>query len=151
MIINCILGDIYTTKAKHIVFAVSTQGYSDTESPDQIARLWPELANSGRLQLGEIFSQQHEDKMYYALVVFSPDIDGWAQTPEHLEKCLNNLNVGEPIAIVLMGNSMVGRSMGADVHSILLAMERSEKQLIVYSNLEEIPWVVQRGRQMPAW
>ena len=89
--------------------------------------------------------------MYYALVVFSPDIDGWAKTPEHLEKCLNNLNVGEPIAIVLMGNSMVGRSMGADVHAILLAMERSKKQLIVYSNLEEIPWKVQKGRQMPAW
>ena len=60
MIINCVVGDIYATKAKHIVFAVSTKGYSDTESPDQIARLWPELANSSSLQLGEIFSQQHE-------------------------------------------------------------------------------------------
>ena len=55
--------------------------------------------------------------------------------PEVVTKCLDSLDVpdNEPIAVVLMGGGMIGQMMGAEVEAIKRGMQRSKKQVVVYS------------------
>ena len=136
MIIGITKGDIFGTPYKHIAFAVNTEGFNDSGFAGVISRrYWSKLANNGGNELGEILTKEVGGKVFHALVCHSLGKDGWKQTPEIVEKCLDLLNLspdGETLAIVLMGAGMIGQMQGADVLSILGAMARSNKQVEVY-------------------
>jgi hypothetical protein len=60
--------------------------------------------------------------------------DGWAEAPEHIEACFNELQVAtdEEIASVAMGAGMIGMLSGANPAANLEAMDRSEKSIVIY-------------------
>jgi len=129
-------GDILKTSCKNIAFAVNVEGVNDAGFAGEIARrFWPELIMTGTKEMGEVLSKSVGEKTFYALVCHSLRKDGWRNTPEVLEKCLNSLYIrgNEDIAIVLIGAGLVGQMGGADVIAILGAMARSNKRLIVYT------------------
>ena len=136
MIVNRVRGDIFTASQKHIAFAVNTQGYNDAGFAGQVSGgIWPELANTGGNQLGEVLAHKAGAKTYYALVCHSLDRGGWRDTPRIARECLDKITVpkNEVIAIVLMGSGPIGVAQGADVEAILASMEQSKKKLVVYT------------------
>lgn len=137
-----IRADIWKTKYKHIAFAVNTEGHNDVGFAGQVcSRIWAKLAytgplaNTGPRQFGEILSFKAIGKTFHALVCHSLAENGWKNTPEVLEECLNSLDVSnkETIAIVQIGDGVMGYVGGADEFAILGAMARSEKRLCVYN------------------
>lgn len=135
MIVDTKRGDVFQSGAKHIAFAVNTEGYNDAGFAGAISRKWPELANTGEKKLGSVMSKTIDGVTYHALVCHSLGGDGWKRTPEAVEFCLDALNAleGETIAIVLMGAGMVGQMGGADVFGNLGGMARSSKRVAVYT------------------
>ncbi len=137
MIVDTIRGDVFQTPYKHIVFAVNTEGYNDAGFAGAVSsRYWPELANTGKKQLGDVLMYTVGDKTFHAIVCHVLNAkEGWYYTPVIVEKCLDQLDVpdGETIAIVLMGAGVVGRMGGADVFSILGGIARSKKKVAVYT------------------
>ncbi len=137
MIVQKIRGNVFEADQQHVVFGVNTEGYNDAGFAGQVARqINSKLANTGGNQLGEVITFEGENKTFHAVVCHSlNEVPGWSKTPEVIEKALNDLEVpgGEPIAVVLMGGGMIGQMMGADINANLEAMERSNKEVYVYS------------------
>lgn len=136
MIVNTIRGDVFQTPYKHIAFAVNTEGYNDAGFARAVSfRYWPELANTGGNNLGDVLTKKVNDKTFHALVCHSFGGDGWKLTAETVTKCLDSLNVpdNETVAVVLMGAGVIGQMGGADVFSILGGMARSKKRVAVYT------------------
>lgn len=136
MIVDVIRGDVLRAPHSHIAFAVNTQGVNDAGFAGMVSsRFWPELSDTGSRELGEILSHRTEDKILYALVCHSLGENGWVQTPEIIEQCLNSIEVpnDEVIAIVLIGGGMIGQGQGADVFANLSGVARSQKKCAVYS------------------
>ncbi|MDD4439711.1 MAG: hypothetical protein PHS04_17015 [Tissierellia bacterium] len=138
MIKKQVSGDILESPHKHIVFAVNTEGYNDSGFAGMVARYYPELANTGGNELGDVItlSGKYKNKVFHAIVCHSlaPN-PGWSKAPETVIQCLNQLEIPneEPIATVKIGGGPIGVMMGADAKAILAAMEQSEKTLVVYS------------------
>ncbi|MEK7598774.1 MAG: hypothetical protein AAB487_03490 [Patescibacteria group bacterium] len=136
MIADTIRGDVFQASNQHIAFAVNTEGYNDAGFAGAVSsRHWPELANTGKKKLGDVFSKNVKGKTFHALVCHSLDANGWKRTAETVTKCLDSLNVPEDqtIAIVLMGAGMIGQMGGADVFAILGGMARSKKRVAIYT------------------
>lgn len=63
MIIDRVRGDIFKAPQRHIAFAVNTQGYNDAGFAGQVAKkIWPELANTGGNDIGDILTMDDGDK-----------------------------------------------------------------------------------------
>ena len=60
-------------------------------------------------------------------------VNGWSQTPQLVEQCLDSIPGNKEIAVVLMGSGLVGQMGGANVNAILGGIERSRKRIYVYS------------------
>lgn len=136
MIINRISGDIFKAPQNHIAFAVNTQGFNDDGFAGQVSkRVWPELAETGGNQLGEVLTLTKDGKTYHALVCHSFDGSGWKETPKVVRECLDKIDVPdhEEIAVVLMGSGPIGRINGANIEAILKSMEESKRRLVVYT------------------
>ncbi len=136
MIVDVIRGDVFRTPHSHIAFAVNIQGVNTLGFAGMVSsRFWPELFDTGSRELGEILSHRTKTKTFHALVCHSLGKNGWIQTPEIIEQCLNSIEVpnDEVIAIVLIGGGMMGQKQDADVFANLSGIARSQKKCVVYS------------------
>ena len=72
MIINERDGDIFTTKDKHIVFALDKEGINDHGFASQVAqRGFTEILKTGGNELGEIISKTIDGITYHGIVCHS--------------------------------------------------------------------------------
>lgn len=134
MIVKRVQGDVFHTPLKHIAFAVNAEGYNDAGFAGAVAsRYWPELENTGGNDMGTVLHKEANGKTFHALVCHELRHNGWVQTPELVEQCLNSIPGNEEIAVVLMGSGIIGQMSGANVNAILKSMERSKKRVHVYS------------------
>jgi len=136
MIVDTIRGDVFQTTNKHIAFAVNTEGCNDSGFAGAVSSsYWPELANIGAKNFGDVISKNGNGKTFHAIVCHSLDRDGWKKTAETVTKCLDSLYIpdDETIAIVLIGAGMVGQMCGADTFSILGGIARSRNKVAVYT------------------
>lgn len=134
MIVGRKVGDVTQGIEKHVAFAVNTEGYNDAGLAGMIsARYWPELAQTGRIRMGEVLSKDSGNKVFHALVVHSLK-QGWGEAPCHIEACFNALEIptDEEVASVTMGGGMIGMMSGADPAANLAAMEHADKQIVIY-------------------
>jgi hypothetical protein len=135
MIVGHKIGDVTQGPEKHVAFAVNTEGHNDAGLAGGIAyNYWPELASTGRIQMGEILSKKTGKKIFHALVVHSLE-NGWSEAPKYIEACFNELKVptDEEIASVSMGAGMIGMLSGANLAENLAAMDRSDKSIVIYN------------------
>jgi hypothetical protein len=135
MIINVINGDILQTPLKHIAFAANTSGYHDSGFSGVIAQKFvPQIANTGKRKMGEVISFTSGDRIFHGLVCHSLEKDGWIGAPGAIEKCLNRIDVtdNEPVAIVLMGGSIIGKMSGVDVVANIKAIHQSKRNCVIY-------------------
>ena len=136
MITSKIKGDILKSEHEHIAFAINTEGYNDAGFAGLVARrFWPDLAITGERQRGTVLKHSAGGKTFYGIVCHSLAEHGWERSPETIEEALNALDVpkNETIAAVAIGGGPIGQMQGADVEANLKAMERSNKNIVVYS------------------
>lgn len=134
MIVDTVHGNVFETSHTHIAFAVNTEGFNDAGFAGQVSsRYWEGLANTGKKELGDVFSNKTNEKTFHALVCHSLGEGGWKKTAEIVTECLDSIDVTGIIAVVLMGAGMVGQIGGADVFAILGGMARSKKRVVVYT------------------
>ncbi len=115
MIIKSIPENIFDTDAKHIAFAINTEGYNDAGFAGQVSsKYWKELANCGNHELGTVLSKTVGDKTFHALVCHSLH-DGWGENQsEIIKECFDNIpSNGEPIATIAIGTGLIGMLSGA--------------------------------------
>ena len=141
MITKCIPGDIFKSGAKHIAFAINTDGYNDAGFAGDVSRdYWPEIANCGYHELGKVLSKTVGDITFHALVCHSLKKDGWG-TPEEqretIKKCFNNIPVeGEPITSIAIGTGFIGRLSGARADQIIYGMMDSDKEVYLSAGFD---------------
>jgi hypothetical protein len=137
MVKELVIGqDVFSCSYQHIAFAVNTQGFNDAGFAGVVSdQYWPELANTGPKQLGQVMSRKVGDKTFHALVCHSLDQNGWDETPKIVTQCLDSIDIpdDEIIAVVSIGGGPIGRAMGADPDAIRSGMEASQKTVVVYS------------------
>src|SRR3989337_332084 len=136
MIVNVIRGDVLNSKFKKIAFGVNTEGYNDAGFAGLIAKkFWPEIIVTGKIKLGEVMAKKAYSRTFYALVCHSLSKNGFEQTPQAITQCLDKIKLPktDEIAIVLVGNGVLGRMANADIFSILGGIAQSEKKAVVYT------------------
>ncbi|MFA5023776.1 MAG: hypothetical protein WC523_02345 [Patescibacteria group bacterium] len=140
----CVQGDIFETPADHIAFAVNyPNGNGEFNNSGGFAgevcrQAWPELKNI-KFTKGETRSHRYCGKIYHAIAVHSNEPDGWKDTPELIELCLNKLPVDstEVIAIVLIGGGKAGKKWKANINN-LIGMSRTYKTIALYVKEPEL-------------
>lgn len=132
-------GDIFSTPADHIAFAVhwpNDKGYSNNDNggfSSQVARYgWSDLGQIV-FEKGKPETRKIKGKYFHALPVHTPQDGGWDETPMLIEECLNKLPVssGEVIACVLIGGGNAGQKYNANVRN-LEGMIRTYKTVALY-------------------
>lgn len=79
MVIKTIHDDIFNTAAKHIAFAINTEGLNDSGFAGKVSlNYWPEIANCGEHELSTVISKTVGDKTFHALVCHSLK-EGWGR------------------------------------------------------------------------
>ena len=135
MIIKAAQNDVFKTKAKHIAFAINTEGYNDCGFAGMIScRFWDELAHCGPSELGTVKSKTIGDVTLHALVCHSL-YNGWGDDQAAIIKeCFDKIPAnGETIASIAIGNGFVGQNSGADLKQIFSGMHDSEQNIILHS------------------
>lgn len=132
-------GDIFSTPADHIAFAVhwpNDEGYSNNDNGGFSSL----VANHGWSDLGLINfekgkprSEMIKGKTFHALPVHTPQKGGWSESPQLIEACLNKLHVpsNEVIACVLIGGGNAGQKYNASVRN-LEGMIHTHKTVVLY-------------------
>ena len=136
MVVKTIQDNIFNSEAKHIAFAVNTEGFNDSGFAGQIAATyWPELENCGEHELGTVLSKTVEDKTFHALVCHSL-YNGWGDNQsEIIKECFDLIPAnGEPIATIAIGTGLVGMLGGADFRQIVCGMHDSHQQILLHCN-----------------
>ncbi len=135
MVIKTIQDNIFNTDAKHIAFAINTEGYNDFGFAGKVSdNYWPEIANCGKHELGTVISKTVGDKTFHALVCHSLKY-GWGDNQDEIIKmCFDTIDSnGEPIATVAIGTGLIGVTSGANVPEIFCGMHESKQQIMLYS------------------
>ena len=135
MIVKTIQDDIFNSEAKHIAFAVNTEGYNDSGFAGQISRkYWSELADCGEHEIGTVLSKNVGDKTFHAIVCHSLN-DGWGENQtEVIKECFDKIpSNGEVIATIAIGTGFVGALSGADFRQIVCGMHDSQQQIMLYA------------------
>ena len=135
MIIKAVQDNIFNTDAKHIAFAINTEGINDAGFAGNISRkYWNELAFCGYHDLGTVLSKTVDDKTYHALVCHSL-ANGWGVNQEELIKnCFDLIpSNGEEIATIAIGTGLIGIASGADFRKIICGMCDSNQKIILHS------------------
>lgn len=136
MVVKSIQNNIFNSEAKHIAFAVNTEGINNFGvAHEVISTYWPELRTCGELELGEVISKNVGDKTFHALVCHSL-VDGWEDNQaEIIKKCFDLISAnGELIATVAIGTGLVGKVSGADFRQIVCGMHDSHQRILLYSD-----------------
>jgi hypothetical protein len=141
MIVETRIGkDVLMAPEKHLVVAANGDGYA-YDGMGVLARLadgpWPELMHRTPEQLGKFLSKEASQKTLHAIIVHNMK-EGWLKAPGLIEESLNQLPVpdGEFVACALMGDDLTGIFAGANLEENRQALERSNKQVVVYQRLE---------------
>ena len=92
MVVKTVQDDIFNSEAKHIAFAVNTEGYNDAGFAGQVSsKYWNELANCGSHELGTVLSKKVGDKTFHALVCHSLK-NGWGENQaEVIKECFDKI------------------------------------------------------------
>lgn len=132
MIIDEKRGDILASGEPHIAFAVNKEGINGNGFAGMVAFwFWPELANTGPLELGTVLTKTVDGVHFYALCCHSLD-DGWPDQRDTIKKCFDAIETNEPIASVAIGTGRVGQKQGADFEQIKAGMQDSVKRIVIY-------------------
>ena len=132
-------GDIFSTPADHIAFAVhwpNDAGFSDNDNGGFSSKVvnhgWQELAYQ-IFEKGEVRSKVIKGKTFHAMAVHTPQDGGWEESPLLIEQCLNKIPVSsdEVIACVLIGGGHAGHKYKAGVDNIE-GMMRSYKRVVLH-------------------
>ena len=135
MVVKTVQDNVFNTEAKHIAFAVNTEGYNDAGFAGQVARkYWKEIANCGEHELGTIFSKTIGDKTFHALVCHSLN-NGWGDNQrEIIKECFDKIPAnGEPVATIAIGTGLVGALSGADFRQIVCGMHDSKQNIYLHA------------------
>lgn len=142
MIIDAVKGDIFDTKARHIVFSINAEGVVGGGFDGQVIQKgWPELLNCGKNPVGTVFSKEIDGVTYHALVTHSLEA-GWGTQEEQWENtklCFDNIPVSddELVASIAIGTGFMGAISGAKPKSILCGMHDSKKKVLLYGTSME--------------
>ena len=135
MIVRAVQDDIFNSEAKHIAFAINTEGLNDSGFAGQVSgKYWNELANCGEHELGTVLSKKVGDKTFHALVCHSLN-NGWGENQsEIIRECFDKIPVnGESIATIAIGTGFIGMLDGVDFRQILCGMHDSKQQITLYA------------------
>ena len=136
MVIKTVQEDIFNTEAKHIAFAVNTEGHNDSGFAGQVSsKYWKELANCGEHELGTVLSKTVGDKTFHALVCHSLNY-GWGENQaEIIKECFDKIPAnGEPIATIAIGTGFIGVRAGANFRQIVCGMHDSNQKIMLHAN-----------------
>ena len=141
MIIKAVNDNIYNTEAKHIAFAINTEGLNDLGFAGKVSENWNDLKKCGKNRIGTVISKEINDKMFHALVCHSLN-EGWDDNQAYnIKECFDNIPAnGEQVATVAIGTGNIGKRDGADFAKIICGMHDSEQKVIFYGEytLEEL-------------
>ena len=136
MIIKTEPSDIFKQNDKHIAFAINTEGFNYSGFAGEVARtVWPELANIGNNEIGEVLSKQVGDTTYHALVCHSLH-NGWGTNQrEVIKTCFDKIDANnESINSIAIGTGFIGQLSGANVPEIVCGMLESKQKIILHAN-----------------
>ena len=135
MVVKTVQDDIFNSEAKHIAFAVNTEGYNDAGFAGQVSsKYWNELANCGSHEIGTVLSKKVGDKTFHALVCHSLK-NGWGENQaEVIKECFDKIPAnGESVATIAIGTGFVGMMSGANFRQIVCGMHDSEQQILLHA------------------
>ena len=135
MVIKTVQKDIFETEAKHIAFAINSEGYNDAGFAGQVSKkYWSELANCGEHKIGTVLTKKVGNKTYHAIVCHSL-YNGWGENQaEVIKDCFNKIDTnGEPIATIAIGTGFVGAMSGANFREIVCGMHESNQKIILHA------------------
>ena len=135
MVVKTIQDDIFKSEAKHIAFAVNTEGFNDAGFAGQVtSTYWKELAICGEHEIGTVLSKTVGDKTFHALVCHSLHNGGGDNQAEVIKECFDKIPAnGEPIATIAIGTGFVGMISGADFKQIVCGMHDSQQQIQLHA------------------
>ena len=142
MVVKTVQDDIFNSEAKHIAFAINSEGYNDAGFAGKVSsEYWPELAICGEHEIGTVLSKTVGDKTFHALVCHSLH-NGWGDNQaEVIKECFDNIPANdEHIATIAIGTGFVGMMSGANFRQIVCGMHDSKQQIILHAkyNLEAV-------------
>ena len=135
MVVKTVQDDIFNSEAKHIAFAVNSEGYNDAGFAGQVSsKYWSELANCGTHEIGTVLSKKVGDKTFHALVCHSLK-NGWGENQaDVIKECFDKIPAnGEVVATIAIGTGFVGMMSGANFRQIVCGMHDSEQQIMLHS------------------
>lgn len=136
MVVKTVQDDIFNSEAKHIAFAVNTEGYNDAGFAGQVSsKYWNELANCGSHEIGEVLSKKVGDKTFHALVCHSLE-NGWGENQaEVIKECFDKIPAnGEAVATIAIGTGFVGMMSGANFRQIVCGIHDSDQQVLLHAD-----------------
>ena len=145
MITRTICDDIFKTEAKHIAFALNTEGSVECGFARELSeKYWPELEFCGKNELGTILSKKVGNKTFHALVCHSC-ANRWNEDQgEIIRECFDKIPTnGEPIATVAIGTGYASifditikkLPNAADYKQIICGMHDSIQVVFYYGNI----------------
>ena len=137
MVVKTVQDDVFKTPAKHIAFAINTEGYNDAGFAGVVSsKYWPELEMCGEHEIGTVLSKTVGDKTFHALVCHSLH-NGWGDNQaEVIKECFDNIPAnGEPIATIAIGRGFVGMMSGANFRQIVCGMHESNQQIMLHAGV----------------
>lgn len=141
MLVKAVKENIFNTEAKHIAFAINTEGFNDAGFAGQVSERWSDLANCGKNRIGTVISKKIDGKTYHALVCHSLK-EGWGDNQaETLKDCFDSIpSNGGAIATIAIGTGLIGMLSGANFGQIVCGMHDSSQNIILYGGftLEEL-------------
>lgn len=134
MIINEKKGDILDTFSKrHVAFAVNSEGINNSGFAGNISRMyWPGLLNIQEAELGTVYTKEYNNFVFHALVCHSL-MNGWTDTEKVITNCFNAIPTNDTICSIAIGTGLVGLLSGANWQKIKEGMEKSKKEIIIYT------------------
>ena len=124
--------DILKSGAKHICFAVNTEGANDSGFAGLISRdYWPDLAYIGECELGTSLTHENDGVTYHALVCHSLH-NGWNNSAEVIKQCFDSIQTDDEVATISIGTGFVGVLSGANFSEIRRGMEASSKRIVLF-------------------
>ena len=134
MIISTNNNDILKSNEKIIAFPVNVEGFNDAGiSYEILKKYWRNMIHSKEYKLGTVIPKNVNNIFLYALVCYSIK-DGWINQREIIKECFDKIKTNKPIATVEMGVQFLDKIEGADFNEIVLGMNDSKQEIILYSN-----------------
>ena len=133
MLINHIKGDIFTTKDKHIIFAINKEGKNGGFAGQVAKKGFTELIDTGGNELGDIIDKTIDGITYHGIVCHSLE-NGWDGSASIILDALNKMKFNDDASIVAIGSGFTGIMQGAPYEEIIEAFDISNKRLTVWTH-----------------